>query len=94
MPPRKHEMCNTTQIPFFSLIFSDRSSYKFIVIGVSIGIGVLISVVVGLVILWVLIRRNSRKENTKGDYGMRWIIENNLLYSAARRYVRNPLNVF
>ena len=90
MPPRKHEMCNTTQIPFFSLIFSDRSSDKFIVIGVSIGIGVLISVVVGLVILWVLIRRNSRKENTKDDYGMRWIIENNLLYSAARRYVRNP----
>ncbi|XP_067056810.1 fibroblast growth factor receptor 3-like isoform X1 [Acropora muricata] len=47
----------------------DRSSYKFIVIGVSIGIGVLVSVV-GLVILWVLIRRNSRKENTKDDYEM------------------------
>ncbi|XP_015749898.1 PREDICTED: interference hedgehog-like isoform X2 [Acropora digitifera] len=48
----------------------DQSSSNLIVTGVSIGIGVLIAVVVGLVILWVLIRRNSRKENTKGDYEM------------------------
>ncbi|XP_067056838.1 fibroblast growth factor receptor 2-like isoform X2 [Acropora muricata] len=43
----------------------DNSSSSLIVTGVSIGAGVLIAVVVGLVILWVLIRRNSRKENTK-----------------------------
>ena len=49
-----------------------------IVTGVAIGVGVLIAVVVGSVILWVLIRRNSRKENTKGDYGMRRIIKKNL----------------
>ena len=64
-------MYYATQIPFFSLIFSDQSSSNLIVTGVSIGAGVLIAVVVGLVILWVLIRRNSRKENNKGDYGMR-----------------------
>ncbi|XP_015777383.1 PREDICTED: fibroblast growth factor receptor 3-like isoform X2 [Acropora digitifera] len=48
----------------------DQSSSNLIVTGVFIGVGVLISVVVGLVILWVLMRRNSRKENTKGDYEM------------------------
>ncbi|XP_044180726.1 fibroblast growth factor receptor 4-like [Acropora millepora] len=48
----------------------DQSSSNLIVTGVSIGVGVLISVVVGLLILWVLMRRNSRKENTKGDYEM------------------------
>ena len=64
-------MYYTTEIPFFSLIFSDQSSSNLIVTGVSIGVGVLIAVVVGLVILRVLIRRNSKKENTKGDYGMR-----------------------
>ena len=91
MPPRKHEMCNTTQIPFFSLIFSDRSSYKFIVNGVSIGIGVLISVVVGLVILWALIRRNSRKENTKGDYGMRWIIEKKITVQCSSKIFKESI---
>ncbi|XP_015777403.1 PREDICTED: fibroblast growth factor receptor 4-like isoform X16 [Acropora digitifera] len=48
----------------------DQSLSNLIVTGVSVGVGVLIAVVVGLVILWVLIRRNSRKENTKGDYEM------------------------
>ncbi|XP_067030320.1 fibroblast growth factor receptor 3-like isoform X2 [Acropora muricata] len=48
----------------------DQSSSNLIVTGVSIWVGVLIAVVVGLVILWVLIRRNSKKENTKGDYEM------------------------
>jgi len=48
-----------------------------IVTGVSIGVGVLIAVVVGSVILWVLRRRNSRKENNKDDYGMQWIIKEN-----------------
>ena len=48
---RKHEMCNTTQILFFSLIFSEHSSFSLIVTGVSIGVGALIAVVVGLVIL-------------------------------------------
>ena len=76
MPLRKHEIYNTTQIPFFSLI-SGHSSFNSIVIGASIGAGVLLTVIVGFVILWVLRRRNSRKENTKGDYGMCWIIEKN-----------------
>ena len=67
MQPRKHEMCNTTQIPFFSLI-SDHSSLNMTVTGASIGVGILIAVVVGLVILWVLMKRNPRKENTKGYY--------------------------
>ncbi|XP_044180706.1 fibroblast growth factor receptor 3-like [Acropora millepora] len=48
----------------------DQSSSNSIITGVSIGVGVLIAVVVGLVILWVLRRRNSRKENTKGDHEM------------------------
>ncbi|XP_015751955.1 PREDICTED: fibroblast growth factor receptor 2-like isoform X3 [Acropora digitifera] len=48
----------------------DQPSSNLIVTGVSIGVGVLIAVVVGLVILWVLIRRNSRKENNKDDYEM------------------------
>ena len=78
MQSRKHEMCNTTQFPFFSFFFfSDRSSFNLIVTGVSVGVGVLIAAVVGLVVLWVLIRRNSRKENTKGDYGMHWVIKKN-----------------
>ena len=70
-------MCYAIHIPFFSLI-SDHS-FNSIVVGVSIGVGVgvLIAVVVGSVILWVRRRRNSRKENTKGDYGMCWIIEKN-----------------
>ena len=72
---RKHEMCYAIHIPFFSLI-SDHS-FNSIVVGISIGVGVLIAVVVGSVILWVRRRGNSRKENTKGDYGMRWIIEKN-----------------
>ena len=54
----------------FSLI-SDDSSFKSIVIGVSIGVGVLIAVVFGLAILWVLMRRTSRKENTTVNFGMR-----------------------
>ncbi|XP_074634424.1 fibroblast growth factor receptor 3-like isoform X2 [Acropora palmata] len=49
---------------------SDDHSFHSIVVGVSIGVGVLIAVVVGSVILWVLRRRNSRKENAKGDYEM------------------------
>ncbi|XP_067031991.1 fibroblast growth factor receptor 3-like isoform X2 [Acropora muricata] len=48
----------------------DDSSFKTIVIGASIGVGVLIAVVFGLVILWVLMRRTSRKENTKVNYEM------------------------
>ncbi|XP_015764605.1 PREDICTED: vascular endothelial growth factor receptor 1-like isoform X2 [Acropora digitifera] len=48
----------------------DQSSSNLIVTGVSIGVGVLIAVVVGSVILWVLRRRNSKKENTKGDHEM------------------------
>ena len=76
MQSRNHEMCITTQIPFFSFI-SEHSSVKLIVIGASIGVGVLIAVIVGLVILWVFMRRNTRKENTKGDYGMGWIIKKN-----------------
>ena len=76
MRSRKHEMCNATQIPFFFVV-SDHSSFNSIVIGASTGVGVLIAVIVGLVILWVLMRRNSRKENTKGDYGMHWIIKKN-----------------
>ncbi|XP_044180729.1 fibroblast growth factor receptor 4-like [Acropora millepora] len=48
----------------------DQPSSNLIVTGVSIGVGVLIAVVVGLMILWVLIRRNSRKENNKDDYEM------------------------
>jgi len=54
-----------------------NSSSNLIVTGVSIGVGVLIAVVVGSVILWVLRRRNSRKENNKDDYGMQWIIKEN-----------------
>ena len=76
MQLRKHEMNNTTQIPFSSLI-SGHSSFNSIVIGASIGAGVLLAVIVGFLVLWVLRRRNSRQENTKGDYGMCWIIENN-----------------
>lgn len=68
-------MCYSIHIPFFSLI-SDHS-FNSIVVGVSVGVVVLIAVVVGSMILWVRRRRNSRKENTKGDYGMCWIIENN-----------------
>ena len=78
MQLRKHEMNNTTQIPFFSLI-SGHSSFNSIVIGASIGAGVLLAFIVGFVVLWVLRRRNSRQENTKGDYGMCWIIEKNLI---------------
>ncbi|XP_067032058.1 fibroblast growth factor receptor 3-like isoform X2 [Acropora muricata] len=48
----------------------DDSSFNSIVVGVSIGVGVLIAVVFGLVILWVLMKRNSRKENTKVNYEM------------------------
>ena len=59
-----------TTLLFFDF-FSDHSPFSLIVTGVSIGVGVLIAVVVGLVILWVLIRRKSRKENTKSDCGMR-----------------------
>ena len=77
MQSRKHEMFNTTQIPFFSLIFSDQSSSNLIVTGVSIGVGALIVAVVGLVIYRVLMRRNSSKENTKGDHGMHWVIKKN-----------------
>ena len=96
MPSRKHEMCNTTQIPF-SLIFSDHSSFKLIVICVFIGVGVLISVVVGLVILWVLMRRNSRKENTKGNYGMRWIIKKDFItlqcsWKICKQTIKHVLN--
>ena len=61
----------------YYFIFSDSSSFNLIVTGVSIGVGALIAVVVGSAILWVLIRRNSRKENTKGDYGMHWVIKKN-----------------
>ncbi|XP_067033062.1 fibroblast growth factor receptor 1-like isoform X2 [Acropora muricata] len=48
----------------------DHSPFSLIVTGVSIGVGVLIAVVVGSVILWVLIGRKSRKENTKSNCEM------------------------
>ena len=77
MQSRRHEMCHTTHIILLFSLISDHSSSNLSVIGASIGVGVFIAVVVGLVILWVLIRRNSRKENTKGNYGMYEVIEKN-----------------
>ncbi|XP_015769888.1 PREDICTED: fibroblast growth factor receptor 2-like isoform X8 [Acropora digitifera] len=64
------EQSTTTAVPPSTTTKSDEHSFNLIVVGISIGVGVLIAVVVGSVILWVLRRRNSRKENTKGDYEM------------------------
>ena len=82
----------TRQIPFFSLI-SDHSSST--VIGASFGVGVIIGAVVGMLIWWALKRRNSRKENTRGDYGIRRIIRENLIsaqYHYDKRTVKRVLN--
>ena len=84
-------MCYAIHILFFSLI-SDHS-FNSIVVGVSIGVVVLIAVVVGSMILWVRRRRNSRKENTKDDYGMRWIIEK-ITVQCSSKICKEPLNVF
>ena len=65
----------TKQIPFFSLI-SDYSSS--IITGASCGAGAVIAVVVGVLIWWVLMRRKSRQEYTKGDYGRCRIFKKNL----------------
>ncbi|XP_067030317.1 fibroblast growth factor receptor 1-A-like isoform X2 [Acropora muricata] len=61
---------STAAVPPSTAPKSDEHSFNSLVVGISIGVGVLIAVVVGSVILWVLRRRNSRKENTKGDNEM------------------------
>lgn len=56
---------NRSSILSFLNLTSDQA--LLIVLGASIAVVVPIVVIVGLVIWWVLKRRNSRKENTKGD---------------------------
>ena len=76
-------MCNTIQtLALFSLI-SDHTLSK--AIGASIGVLVLV-VMVGVVIWWVLKRGNSRKENTKGDYSIPRIMQQN--FSRSEFYKR------
>ena len=63
----------------FSLISDYSSSTAF---GASFGVGVLvavIAVVVGVLIWRVHKGRNARKENSRGYYGMRRIIIQNLI---------------